>query len=119
LAGMRSLLEMIRAASVEARRSTHFVAPKLGRGGNHYIAARDRCVCQIAIPGDRDEPCVFDADRGGEVNRVVPAQAMKLGELASEVRQRVVDAYDAKLGVQVVDRTYCFTQRACLDATRT
>jgi hypothetical protein len=53
------------------------------------------------------------------MNRVVPSQAMKLGELASELRQRVIDANNAKLGVKIVDRTDRSTQRVCFDSTRT
>jgi hypothetical protein len=83
------------------------------------MAARDRCVCQIVIPGDRHELGVFDADRGGEMNRVVAAQAVKLGELPSELCERVINANDAKLGVQIVDRTDCSMQRACFDSTHT
>jgi hypothetical protein len=63
-----------------------------GRGGNDCVAACDGCVCQIVIPRDRDEFCVFDADRRGEMNGVVAAQAVKLGELARGSRQGAVDA---------------------------
>lgn len=63
------------------------------------MAACDRCRRQIAIPCDRDKPGVFHADRRSEMNRVISAQAVKLGEFAGEVRQRIVDPDHVKLGV--------------------
>lgn len=51
------------------------------------------------------------------MNCVVPAQVVKLGEFTGELRQPVIDADDAKLGVQFVDRTDCFAQRVCVDPT--
>lgn len=52
------------------------------------------------------------------MNGVVPAQTVKLGELAGELRQRAVDANHAKLGVQIVDRADGAAQRAPIDPAR-
>jgi hypothetical protein len=82
------------------------------------MAAGDRCVCQIVIPRDHDESCVFDADRRGEMNGVVPAQAVKLGKFARESRQGVIDANHAELSVQVVDRVDRAAQGVCVDPTQ-
>ncbi len=91
------------------------VMPESRRGGKDCIAACDHRVCQIAIPCDRDEPGVFNADRGREMNGVVPAQAVKLGEFACELRQRAIDANHAQLGIKIVNRADRTAQRVCVD----
>jgi hypothetical protein len=51
------------------------------------------------------------------MNGVVAAQSVKLGELASGSRQGAVDADQAKLSVQVVDRADGTAQGVCIDST--
>ncbi len=52
------------------------------------------------------------------MNGVVPAQTVKLGEFAGELRQRTVDADHTELGVQIVDRADGAALRACIDPAR-
>ena len=51
------------------------------------------------------------------MNGVVPAKAVKLGEVARGSCQGTVDANHTKLGVQVVDRADSAAQRFCVDPT--
>lgn len=51
------------------------------------------------------------------MNGVVPAKAVKLGEVARGSCQGAVDADHAKLGVQVVDGADCGAQGVCIDPT--
>lgn len=98
-------------------RSSNRHAQGQGEAGATGIAARDSCVCQIVVPRDCEESWVSDADRGGEMNGVVPAQAVKLGEFASGLRQGAIDANHAKLSVQVVDRADRAAEGVCIDST--
>ncbi len=77
-------------------------SPKGGDG--HPIGCR--CIEKCLVPCDNDEIGIAHATGGGEVDSVVPPQAMSLGQVSRTVSEFIVDFDEVELLVSRVEFGY-------------